>query len=170
MCFGVQLVCNSSSRDVAGTTEIQIPHLRIDEDQKRVRKLSIEMYSGKLCGMSTQLRYLKFGGYLLAKMLITELDILKARFLQRKNNLRIGELARARGWLTEDDVERILIIQEDTCEKFGQIAVREKLLTEEQLEYLLKEQQDSYIFFGEALVYRLYVECGAYDSSNLSHD
>ena len=36
---------------------------------------------------------LKFGQYLLEKKIIDEMDILKARFIQKKNNLMIGELA-----------------------------------------------------------------------------
>ena len=36
---------------------------------------------------------LKFGQYLLEKKIIDELDILKARFIQKNNNLMIGELA-----------------------------------------------------------------------------
>ena len=102
--------------------------------------------SGSICLMSAHLKYLKFGGYLLEKNLIGEMDILKARFIQKKNNLKIGELARSRGWLTEDDIQQILVIQEDTYEKFGEIASRENFLMREQIETLLKEQEDN--FFG----------------------
>lgn len=76
----------------------------------------------------------------------------EARFAQKKRNLRIGEIAKAKGWLSDDDVQRILIIQEDTMEKFGDIAVRGKYLSVEQLEELIRAQDDTYIFFGEALV------------------
>ena len=75
-----------------------------------------------------------------------------ARFAQKKRNLRVGEIAKAKGWLSDDDVRRILIMQEDTLEKFGDIAVRGKYLSAEHLEELIKEQEDTYIFFGEALV------------------
>lgn len=59
-------------------------------------------------------KFLKFWQYLLEKKIIGELDILKARFIQKNNNLIIGELAMKKGWLTEDGVNKILIIQKDT--------------------------------------------------------
>jgi hypothetical protein len=81
--------------------------------------------------MGSQLKYLKFGRYLLGKKIITERDIRTARFIQKKNNHMIGDLARAKGWLNDDDIHKILIIQEDTFENFGDIAIREKFLTNE---------------------------------------
>ncbi|MEW6584480.1 MAG: hypothetical protein AB1442_02585 [Nitrospirota bacterium] len=115
-----------------------------------------------LAKMSTLLKYLKFGTYLLQKELITELDIINARTLQIKNNRMIGELAKGRGWLIDDDITRILVMQEDSYEKFGQIAIKENYLTYEQVSELLKEQEDSYIYFGEALV-----KLGAINESQL---
>ena len=67
------------------------------------------------------LKYLLFGQYLFKKGLITYTDIFKARMLQKRHNLRIGELARVKGWLTSEDIERILVIQEETLKKFGEI-------------------------------------------------
>jgi hypothetical protein len=61
--------------------------------------------------MGSQLKYLKFGRYLLGKKIITERDIRTARFIQKKNNHMIGDLARAKGWLNDDDIQKILIIQ-----------------------------------------------------------
>jgi hypothetical protein len=98
------------------------------------------------------MKYLRLDQYLCEKGLITEIDTLNARLIQKKDNLRIGELAKARGWLDDNAIDRILIIQEDTKEKFGEIAVKEKYLSEEQVRQLLIEQEDTYIFFGEALV------------------
>jgi len=95
---------------------------------------------------------IKFGRFLLERGLIKEIDILNARFLQRKTNLRIGEIAMKKGWLNEDDIRKILVIQEETQESFGEIAVRERYLSEEQRQELLKEQEDTYLHFGEALV------------------
>ncbi|MFZ3123437.1 MAG: hypothetical protein WA104_08795 [Thermodesulfovibrionales bacterium] len=46
-------------------------------------------------------KFLKFGQYLLEKKIIDELDIVKARFIQKNNNLMIGELAVKKGWLTK---------------------------------------------------------------------
>jgi hypothetical protein len=106
----------------------------------------------KFCIILPMNKYLRFGSFLHEKGLVDALDILKARLIQRKNNLRIGELAKAKGWLTEDDILKILIMQEETSEKFGEIAIREKYLAQEQVDTILKEQADSYIFFGEALV------------------
>ena len=116
---------------------------------REVAKYAILLY---YLTMSSLLQYMKFGNYLLQKKLVNVMDILNARFLQKKNNLRIGELAKTKGWLTEDDIFKILIIQEETHEKFGEIAVREKYLKGQQVDVLLKEQEDSYIYFGEALV------------------
>jgi hypothetical protein len=90
--------------------------------------------------------YLRFGQYLHDKGLID------AYHTGAENNLRIGELTKAKGWLTEDDVLKILVIQEETKEKYGEIAVRENYLTQDQVDQLLREQADSYIYFGEALV------------------
>ena len=92
--------------------------------------------------MNSLLKYMKFGSYLLQKKLVDEMDILNARFLQKKNNLRIGELAKTKRWLTEDDIYKILIIQEDTHEKFGEIAIREKYLTGQHVDVLLKELKE----------------------------
>jgi hypothetical protein len=79
------------------------------------------------------------------------MDILNARFIQKKNTLKIGELTKAKGWLTEDDINRILIIQEDSYERFGEIAVREKYLSKEQVEGLLKVQNGYIYVFRRSL-------------------
>lgn len=56
--------------------------------------------------------------------LISEMDVLKARFIQKQNNLRTGEVAKAKGLLSQKDIQRVLNIREDTPEKFGEIAER----------------------------------------------
>ena len=53
-------------------------------------------------------KYIRFGTYLLEKGRIDAMDILKARFIQMKNNRKIGELAEANGWLTNDDIIMVL--------------------------------------------------------------
>jgi hypothetical protein len=97
-------------------------------------------------------RYLFFGQYLHGKGLVTFEDIYKARMFQKRNNLKIGELAMKRGWLTAREIETILVIQEETLERFGEIAVRRGYLSNSQLAELLKNQKEEYLFFGEALI------------------
>lgn len=60
-------------------------------------------------------KYIRFGTYLCEKGLIDAIDILSARLIQIKNNLKIGELARGKGWLTKDDILKILVIQSTIC-------------------------------------------------------
>jgi hypothetical protein len=114
-----------------------------------------EKYGNYCCSVGIWIiviKHYRFGKYLVDNGLITTVDVINARLLQRRNNRMIGELAKLKGWLTDDHIFRILIIQEETCEKFGEIAIKEKYLTEEQIDLLLREQSDSYMFFGEALV------------------
>ena len=67
--------------------------------------------------------HMLFGQFLLKEGVISRVDIFKARLIQKRNNLRIGELAREKGWLTDEDIEKILSVQEETYEKFGEIAI-----------------------------------------------
>lgn len=98
------------------------------------------------------LKYLFFGHYLLRKGLITFDDILNAGALQKRTNLRIGEIAKKRGWMTDGDIKTLLAIQEETLGKFGEIAVRESGISSEQLSELLRIQDEEYLFFGQALL------------------
>ena len=73
-------------------------------------------------------KHIRFGSYLCEKGLIDATDVLNARYVQLKNNRKIGELAKAKGWLTDDNIFKILAIQEETNEKFGEIAERERTI------------------------------------------
>lgn len=99
------------------------------------------------------LRYLLFGQYLAKKGLITEREIIAARMLQKKENKRIGRLARERGLMDKEDVAMVLTLQEHNPErKFIELAVEQEVLSPEDVEKLIREQEDSHLFFGEALV------------------
>ncbi len=99
------------------------------------------------------LRYLLFGQYLAKKGLITEQEIVWARIMQKRENKRIGQLARERGLMSKEDVEKVLTLQEhDPDKRFVELAVEQKILGPEEVEKLLREQEDSHLFFGDALV------------------
>lgn len=99
------------------------------------------------------LEYLLFGQFLQKKGLISFEDIYRARVLQKKTNLRLGELARERAWLSDDEIEKILMLQDETMERFGEVAIRQRYLTAAQVALLVEQQEEEgYLFFGEALV------------------
>lgn len=54
----------------------------------------------------TTLGYLFFGQYLQKKGIITFEDIFRARMLQKKNNLKIGQIALTEGLLTSEDIDK----------------------------------------------------------------
>ena len=91
-----------------------------------------------------------FGHFLLQKGLITEQDMYDARFTQKKRNLRIGEIAKAKDWLSDDDIQRILIIQEDTYIFFGEALVLIGAITEKDLIEQLKEFNKAKFFTQDA--------------------
>ncbi len=95
---------------------------------------------------------LTLGQFLYRENLVTYVDILKAKILQRKSSQRLGDIAVKLGLLTTEQVENILHQQNECGITFGQIAIRERYLDDKQVELLLSHQSNNAMDFYDALV------------------
>lgn len=98
-----------------------------------------------------------FGQYLLAKGILSREEFQKFSEMQRKNNQKIGELARQEGYLTASDIEKIWLLQRHDERPFGDIAIELGLIKADQLQALLELQKKRYKTFSQILVESQYL-------------
>lgn len=91
------------------------------------------------------------GNYLLAKGLITEVQLTDIFAEQRKVRVKLGLIAVAEGLMTQEEADRVNQLQAVMDKRFGDIAVEKGYLTEGQVESLLKKQGNAYLAFAQAL-------------------
>lgn len=93
-----------------------------------------------------------FGGYLLAKGLITTEELERAYSYQQEHTHRFGEFAIQKGYLTAEQVEGLFAKQRETDAFIGELAMQEGLLDQEQLDDILFAQTVHSTTLGEALL------------------
>ncbi len=98
-----------------------------------------------------------FGQYLLGKGILSREQFQKFSEMHRKNNQKIGELARQQGFLTSSDIEKIWLLQRKDERLFGKIALDLGLIDAKQLETLLDLQQQQHKNFFQILLESKYL-------------
>ena len=95
------------------------------------------------------------GDYLVQKGMITNEDLEKALYEQKKNRIPLGQLAVQSEMITPQEMFRLLSSQRKEgkdAPSFGRLAIQLEILSEEDIESLLKLQTHSADLLGDVLV------------------
>ena len=93
-----------------------------------------------------------FGQYLIEQKAILREDLFCALSLQKRFNLRLGDIILEMGLMTKEQLNKVLLAQRHEDLRFGDMAIKMGYLKPEQIAMALAKQRENYLFIGEALV------------------